>query len=471
MDKYLLEILKEVNTIIIPGLGALTITNVKTGEIMFMPYLKHDDGNLAKFIAEKEGIELNDAKNIIAKYVREIEGKLNVGETYDMFRFGSFFKNDSGDVEFQSWHTQSAGAEMEKRNDDATELNEQTSTSSPQKTEEPKKTKQDSTTEISKQEEIKKPSSDLKSEQQETKQAEEKKDTSFDLSKDKETKATVKEAKETNEKVANDSSFKTKEEPDAKKPKEEEKQKTLDPVHKVEKESKQKPIEKEPIPEVIASKTTQEKKTKVEPEPVKKTPVTTEASIKKKEEKKPVPISPLPESKKRGVLFYSMVAVFVVLIGGALTVALFYNSLEPYLPFVSKVDSDSTKVEMKKDDSAADDTPEIKDEEPLSTPEENTTTINEKKQPVQNTTYEEKPVKERATPANTGSGNYCLIVGSFKVQANADRFSSGISNSSVIECQNTYYVIMGKYGSTAEAKGHLGEVPGKLKPWIFQVPC
>jgi len=136
MDKYLLEILKEVNTIIIPGLGALTITNVKTGEIMFMPYLKHDDGNLAKFIAEKEGIELNDAKNIIAKYVREIEGKLNVGETYDMFRFGSFFKNDSGDVEFQSWHTQSAGAEMEKRNDDATELNEQTSTSSPQKTEE-----------------------------------------------------------------------------------------------------------------------------------------------------------------------------------------------------------------------------------------------------------------------------------------------------------------------------------------------
>ena len=56
MDKYLLEILKEVNTIIIPGLGALTITNKDTGEIMFMDYLKHDDGQLAEYIAQKEFI-------------------------------------------------------------------------------------------------------------------------------------------------------------------------------------------------------------------------------------------------------------------------------------------------------------------------------------------------------------------------------------------------------------------------------
>ena len=42
MDKYLLLLLKEVNTIIIPDLGALTITNHSTGEIMFMPFLKYD---------------------------------------------------------------------------------------------------------------------------------------------------------------------------------------------------------------------------------------------------------------------------------------------------------------------------------------------------------------------------------------------------------------------------------------------
>jgi hypothetical protein len=62
MDKYLLEILKDVNTIIIPGLGALTITNSDTGEIMFMGFLKHDDGQLSKYIAEKEGWDENEAK-------------------------------------------------------------------------------------------------------------------------------------------------------------------------------------------------------------------------------------------------------------------------------------------------------------------------------------------------------------------------------------------------------------------------
>ncbi len=101
MDKYLLEILKEVKTIIIPGLGAMTITNPDTGEIMFMNYLKFDDGKLAAHISEKETIPENDAKNLISKYVREIEAKLNVGDSYDMFNFGTFFKNSDGEVDFK----------------------------------------------------------------------------------------------------------------------------------------------------------------------------------------------------------------------------------------------------------------------------------------------------------------------------------------------------------------------------------
>lgn len=112
MDKYLLEILKEVNTIIIPGLGALTITDPEKGDIMFMPYLKHDDGELSKYIANKEGIELNDAVNLIAKYVREILNTLDKGESYDMFQFGSFVKNESGDIEFKVWNTNAASAEV-----------------------------------------------------------------------------------------------------------------------------------------------------------------------------------------------------------------------------------------------------------------------------------------------------------------------------------------------------------------------
>lgn len=102
MDKYLLEILKLINTIIIPGLGALTITNPETGEILFMSYLKHDDGKLSAHIAEKEGWDENEAKNLIAKYVREIHAELDKGEEYAMYQFGTFVKKD-GEIEFVRW--------------------------------------------------------------------------------------------------------------------------------------------------------------------------------------------------------------------------------------------------------------------------------------------------------------------------------------------------------------------------------
>lgn len=111
MDKYLLEILKGSNTIIIPGLGAITITNKETGETMFMPYLQHDDGKLAAFISEKDGIDEADAKNMVAKYVRDIKSQLDKGETYTMFQLGEFAKADDGDIEFTDWSNLGANDE------------------------------------------------------------------------------------------------------------------------------------------------------------------------------------------------------------------------------------------------------------------------------------------------------------------------------------------------------------------------
>lgn len=80
---------------------------------MFMPYLKHDDGELSKYIAEKEGMELNDAVNLIAKYVREILSTLDKGESYDMYQFGSFIKNESGDIEFIVSSTEASSLDNE----------------------------------------------------------------------------------------------------------------------------------------------------------------------------------------------------------------------------------------------------------------------------------------------------------------------------------------------------------------------
>ena len=113
MNNYLLLLLKELKTIIIPGLGALTITNEATNELLFMPFLKYDDGTLSKYIADKEGMSENDAKNLIAKFVREVLAELDKGEPYDMYQFGSFTK-ENNEIVFKQWEFQSENQNEEQ---------------------------------------------------------------------------------------------------------------------------------------------------------------------------------------------------------------------------------------------------------------------------------------------------------------------------------------------------------------------
>lgn len=100
MDKYLIEFLKLNSTLILPGLGALTVTDEASGELMFMPYLKHDDGRLAKFISTSEGIDEQRAQIMVAQYVRDIENRLNSEGNYTIYQFGAFSKQADGDISF-----------------------------------------------------------------------------------------------------------------------------------------------------------------------------------------------------------------------------------------------------------------------------------------------------------------------------------------------------------------------------------
>ncbi len=102
MNKYFIEILKNRTLLTIPSFGALTVANRKTGKIVFNSNLTFDDNVLSDYIADKEGIDKVEAKNTIAKFVREIEAILDKGETYDIFEFGKFYKNDKGEVVFES---------------------------------------------------------------------------------------------------------------------------------------------------------------------------------------------------------------------------------------------------------------------------------------------------------------------------------------------------------------------------------
>ncbi len=123
MNNYLLLLLRDLKTIIIPGLGALTLTNEVTNELLFMPFLKHDDGTLSKYIADKEGMSENDAKNLIAKFVREVLAELDKGEPYDMYQFGSFTK-ENNEIVFKQWKFQSEN-QNEEQNQNENESEEQ----------------------------------------------------------------------------------------------------------------------------------------------------------------------------------------------------------------------------------------------------------------------------------------------------------------------------------------------------------
>jgi len=106
MNKYLIELIKLQNSVILPGFGALMIGNSKSGKIVFNAHLKFNDGALAKFITEKDGIDLQAAQNQVAKFVREIEAELSKGHSFDIFQFGKFTKKADGTIEF----VQDAGA-------------------------------------------------------------------------------------------------------------------------------------------------------------------------------------------------------------------------------------------------------------------------------------------------------------------------------------------------------------------------
>lgn len=384
MNQYLLQILKETNTIIIPGLGALTITNPTTGEIMFMPFLKHDDGKLSEYIADKEGIEENEAKNIISKYVREINSTLDKGESYDMFEFGIFSKGADGDIEFETWSKEhNAKPAVEEKKDKIPEK-------SPKK-EEPK-------TEVPKEEHVEKtgPKEEPKRETPKPVVEVAKKE---DKPKAEEIKKPEAPAPET-KKVETDKSEVTKETP---------------------KESVQKTETKKEAP--IVPITAKKDMNIAQKEELK----ANEAKLKKLKDDKEA----LKVKKKRGIGFYLLMVLIVLIIGGGTTVAIFYDDVKQHIPFLSEEKQKETsdkEIEKMKD--------MIGDEE-VNTDEQNTDESSEELMSEEVLVSEEdeivEPIVEEEPeptppPANNGSNNlpFHIVAGAFGDQNNAERLAEKI---------------------------------------------
>lgn len=404
MDKYLLEILKEMNTIIIPGLGALTITNDSTGEIMFMPYLKFDDGKLAKYIAEKEGWSENDANNLIAKYVREIEAKLNTGDTYDMYRFGSFAKNASGDVEFIRWNESKESevnyVEPSLGNDTLEELKEDPIVT----VEDEKPAEPEPDTEHSDLEPV---------------------EVVADVPDEKEEVIMVEEAQVT-----------------------------------------------EYVPDPVTSETKFNLYTEEDQwnDDLDLPPI----NAKVERPKKPILEKTQKDNKRKRPVMMILLVAGVLLVGGTLTVAMFYNSV-----------SDIVKEKVAKTEEIQK-APETEETETVTEPtnsqaeEENSTNVEPETIPSENDGNEESLGSGNMIQTSTGQVDparpYHLIAGAFTVRENADRFrdklrESGNSNAEIIgQFDGLFVVSAGSYSSNEEAMNAKKENTTISRSWIFRWP-
>lgn len=471
MNNYLLQLLKEVKTIIIPGLGAMTLTNEATGEMMFMPYLKFDDGTLAKHISEKEGMELNDAKNLIAKFVREVTAELDKGNSYDMYRFGKFLKED-GEVAFVQWNEQQATSEPEPQKPVQPEpIVVPEPTPEPEPIPEP--IKPIVTPEIVPEKEtptvIPEPETPIKTPEPE-----------------------IPEVKPENPPFTPEFKEKVEETPP---PTTQTGIPDAAAKAAIEEEFKRAISGNTPTPEKTAKPTSPEK-----PKSTVKPPVKEEKNVVRKD--KPVKSTPLPEAKKkRKVLPYVLWGIVVLILGGATYVAVNFDTLKSDFPILADL-------------AGANDTTAKGDDDVTTTVEDDSLTANEplpgtmegeptqEPEPVEETPVEtvskpepevvSEPVKTPSKPKHTkpsrpsgGTGSvsapdpsrpYHIIAGSFGSEVNANRLAQqlaakGKSPSVIAYGSGKYRVSINSYSSNAEA---LRDLPAEKSDfpnaWVVKWP-
>lgn len=426
MDKYLISILKEVNTIIIPGIGALTIVNQATGEVMFMSYMKFDDGKLAEHIAQKEGWELNDAKNLVSKYVRDITTKLNQGDTYDIYQFGSFFKNTDGEIDFSKWDGLSTSSS-------ANMASEESNSETPEEL----KSKHDA---IADSDPIQAKLNEIQVEAEAS------------------AAALEKEVEEINHEKADHSI-----------------DGVIDLIEDV----------VAPIPEdkkVVANKA----KTPIVPISEEKqwkddldvSPI----NLKKETPKKPILEKTEKDKikKRRGVGFYILIFLLLVLIGGGTYVGINYNELKQHIPFLA--DNSATNTE-KSDDSANDENEEVEgsaNQQEVDTDEAKIEEESIKNNEVQETI--EEPVK-KPEPIVVNSSNGLtlnkalpiqIIAGSFTEEDNAQRKiaqlkASGINAEMIGRYDGLHLVSIASFNTSAEMKASTETLKNTGESyWIFK---
>ncbi len=476
MDNYIKQVLLEENTIILPKLGALTVTSIKTGEMMFLSYLNYDDGKLAKFVAEKENITEDEARAKVKALVDEIKQKIEDGSFYNLGKLGHFFKKND-EVFFEDYSTYE---DQEEETEDQIKIIE---IEVPDKTTPiAAETIEETTTEIVAPDAI----VDAKPEEPVSKSLDDILNSTAQeaVEKVEEIETPIVQESIVNETILTENIIKQETKPIMEEPKMEildvPATATPDPVATRTQLEDKVQVENTYIPKKNPLVSKEIKATVAQVKDPKETVKTAAKEKVKPTENKPKKEKVVKEKKKKGAFFWILIVLLGLGFTGGILTFMFYDQVKKYIPFI-----DNTEVkEQKQINSDTIDIINNSAEELESAEDERINSESESEMPVNEEIQEEIPgevipvapietpvkdkVKEKVQSTamqNASGGKYHVIVGAFTVSSNAERFvQKQGANATIVMKEGISLVSMGSFSTRAEANQAMDNLD---KAWIY----
>lgn len=100
MEKYLLDLIKEHNRVIVPNFGAFIVSREKGLTILFNSFLNFNDGLLISHISNIEGVDSATVTSRVEMFVETIKSELDSKGIYTIDNLGTFSKDSNNILRF-----------------------------------------------------------------------------------------------------------------------------------------------------------------------------------------------------------------------------------------------------------------------------------------------------------------------------------------------------------------------------------
>lgn len=102
IHNYIKEIIEKHSRLILPDLGAFLTKDINDKKVIFFnDVLKYNDGTLAGYVSEKEGIEISNALLKVSNFINEIKNSLISDSKFEILNLGMLYKDQKGYINFK----------------------------------------------------------------------------------------------------------------------------------------------------------------------------------------------------------------------------------------------------------------------------------------------------------------------------------------------------------------------------------